>query len=138
MRRYDLSNLSVLVLDDNRYFLQIMGTILRGFGIRSIVQCIDAFEAFENMKHANVDIAFVDINMPGLDGFEFMSLVRTATDSPNKQLPIIIVSGHATRSSVERAMSSGAQDYLAKPITPAEVYRRLVNLVEKQSLQVAM
>lgn len=131
MRQYDLSDLRVLVLDDNRHFLSIMRTILRHFGVGEILDRTDASEAFELLKMTSINLAFVDLRMPDLDGFEFVSLVRTATDSPNAALPFIMLSADGSRATVQKAINVGIDEFLVKPVRPVDVYQRIVKLIAR-------
>ncbi len=125
----DLSRVSVLLLDDNRNFISIMRQVLRSFGIRDVHEATDAVAAFEILKTASIDIAFVDFKMPGFDGFEFARLVRAPYDSPNKFLPLILVTADGRTSTVNGAINAGFEEFLIKPIRPKDVYNRLVHLL---------
>ena len=109
----------------------ILRTILLGFGVRSVVETSDAADALELMRNANPDLALVDYMLGDVDGLEFNRLIRTASDSPNKYLPIIMVSGHTDRSKVIEAINAGVNEYLAKPVRPVDLYNRMVTLIER-------
>lgn len=109
----------------------ILRTILQGFGVRTIVETRDAADAFEIMRSANPDLALVDYMLGDVDGLEFTRLIRTASDSPNKYLPIIMVSGHTDRTRILEAINAGVNEYLAKPVRPVDLYNRLVSLIER-------
>lgn len=121
----------ILILEDNAHMSSILRTILQGFGVRSVVEVRDAADAFEIMRSANPDLALVDYMLGDVDGLEFTRLIRTASDSPNKYLPIIMVSGHTDRSKVMEAINAGVNEYLAKPVRPVDLYNRLITLIEK-------
>jgi len=121
----------VLILEDNAHMSTILRTILQGFGVRSIVETRDAADAFETMRSANPDLALVDYMLGDVDGLEFTRLTRTASDSPNKYLPIIMVSGHTDRSKIMEAINAGVNEYLAKPVRPVDLYNRLLSLIER-------
>jgi len=109
----------------------ILRKVLQGFGVRTVIEVRDAADAFESMRSANPDVALVDYALGDVDGLEFTRLVRTASDSPNKYLPIIMVSGHTDRSRIMEAINAGVNEYLAKPVRPVDVYNRLVSLIER-------
>ena len=121
----------VLILEDNNHMSTILRKVLQGFGIRQIYETRDAADAFEAMRNHNPDLALVDYMLGDVDGLEFTQLVRTASDSPNKYLPIVMVSGHTDRSGVMEAIAAGVNEYLAKPVKPIDVYNRLVALIER-------
>ena len=127
----DLQNLQVLVVDDNRNFISIMRSILNGFNIKRVYEARSAVAAFEILKVHSIDIAFVDLKMDGLDGFEFAHLIRNGTDSPNPYLPLIMVTSDGKLSTVKQAIDCGIDDYLTKPIKPIDVFNRIRAAVSK-------
>ncbi|VAW10239.1 hypothetical protein MNBD_ALPHA09-615 [hydrothermal vent metagenome] len=131
MREYDLAGLRALVVDDNRHFLAIMRTMLRAFGVRQIFDCTDAVQAFEVLKSSEIDFAMVDLKLDNIDGLEFTSLVRSASDSQNPRMPIIMVTAYSERSNVERAVSSGIDEFLVKPVSPKMLYSRICAVIER-------
>lgn len=131
MSQGSFERVRVLILEDNAHMSTILRTILQGFGVRSIVETRDAADAFETMRTANPDLALVDHMLGDVDGLEFTRLTRTASDSPNKYLPIIMVSGHTDRSKIMEAINAGVNEYLAKPVRPVDLYNRLVSLIER-------
>jgi DNA-binding response OmpR family regulator len=131
MSQGSFERVRVLILEDNAHMSTILRTILQGFGVRTIVETRDAADAFEIMRSANPDLALVDYMLGDVDGLEFTRLIRTASDSPNKYLPIIMVSGHTDRTRIYEAINAGVNEYLAKPVRPVDLYNRLVSLIER-------
>lgn len=131
MSQGSFERIRVLIVEDNAHMSSILRTILQGFGVRAVIETRDAADAFELMRNANPDLALVDYMLGDVDGLEFTRLIRTASDSPNKYLPIVMVSGHTDRSKVFEAINAGVNEYLAKPIRPVDLYNRLVTLIEK-------
>ena len=121
----------VLIVEDNAHMSTIQRTILQGFGVRTIVEVRDAADAFETMRDVNPDFALVDYMLGDLNGLEFTRLVRTASDSANKYLPIIMVTGHTDRSKVLEAINAGVNEYLAKPVRPVDLFHRITALIER-------
>lgn len=131
MKEYDLAGLRALVVDDNRHFLAIMRTMLRAFGVRQIFDCVDAVQAFEALKSSEIDFALVDLKLDSIDGLEFTNLVRSASDSQNPRMPIIMVTAYSERSNVERAIASGIDEFLVKPVSPKMLYERICSVIER-------
>ena len=121
----DLTGLRVLVIDDNRFARSFIKTALRQYGVKSITECADAVTALKMMKAMAFDLLIVDIEMKVVDGIEFTTLVRRGTDSVNPEIPIIIVSGHAERENVMRAINAGAHAFVAKPFSPFVLFRHI-------------
>ena len=130
-KTYDLSALSALVIDDNHHMVSIIKTLLRGFGVKSINEATDGMAAFEVFRNARSDIILLDYMMPSFDGLEFTRLVRTASDSPNPQVPIIMVTAYTERANIEAARDAGVTELLTKPIAAIDLYRRIVSVIER-------
>lgn len=124
--RHDLSRLNVLVVDDNRNMLNLMKTLLAGLQIKNVRTAADAAEAFKELKHFAADVIFVDWMMAPLDGCDFTRLVRTAKDSPNPAVPIIMFSGHTEEWRVMQAREADINQFLAKPISAHAVLSRIL------------
>lgn len=128
--KVDLSRVQALVLDDNQNFVSIMRSILRGFGVRHIYEERDALRAMELIEQHSIDIAFVDLKMPLFTGLEFAKAVRSTLKSSNGRLPIVLVTGNVSRSTIADAINAGIEDVLAKPLSPKSVYVRMVRLLQ--------
>jgi CheY-like chemotaxis protein len=130
-KRYDVSKLYFLVIEDNNYMRSIIRTLLKGFGVQSISEATDAAEAFEEFRNSQIDVIIVDYALETLDGIEFVQLVRTANDSPNPYVPIIMLSAHSERIRIEEARDAGITEFLRKPICAEDLYRRVVEVIER-------
>ncbi len=117
-----LDTIRVLVVDDNRAMLMLVRTLLRGFGIRSVVEATDPAEALAAMKNAAFELIITDLSMKPIDGAEFVRHVRTSKDSANPYVPIIMMTGHSDRSSVALARDAGVNSFLVKPISARTLY----------------
>jgi len=129
-KRYDFSELSILVIDDNTYMRSIVKSLLKGFDVGSIYESADAETAFEIFQNAQIDLIIVDYALEAMDGVEFVKLVRTADDSANPYVPIIMLSAHTQRTRVEQARDVGITEFLRKPISAEALYLRIVQIIE--------
>ena len=125
-----LERVRFLVVDDNVHMINIVKTILRGFGAIQIYEARDATEAFHRLKHDSIDIVVVDYQMEVLDGVEFVKLVRNSSDSANRYVPIIMLTAHSERSRVMAARDAGANEFCCKPVTALELHRKVVAIVD--------
>ena len=119
-----------MVVDDNVHMINIVKTILRGFGATQIFEARDATEAFHRLRHDSIDIVIVDYQMEVLDGVEFVKLVRNSSDSANRYVPIIMLTAHSERSRVLSARDAGANEFCCKPVTALELNRKVVAIVD--------
>ncbi len=125
----DLRPLTVLIIDDNAPMREIIATILKSLGIRKIFVACDGIEALKIVTEREVDIIFTDLMMQPVDGLAFIRWVRTSPASSNPYTPIIMVTGHATRASLDEARMAGVTEFLAKPLTAKGVLHRLNEVI---------
>ena len=126
-----LAQLSFLIVDDNANMSTIVKLILKAFGAIQIFEARDVADAFQIARQRSVDLAFVDYNLGFMDGVSFVKLMRTASDSPNPFLPIIMLTAYSEPSKVAAARDAGATEFCVKPITAAEVLRKISEVVER-------
>lgn len=125
-----LNKLSFLVIDDNANMAVIVKTILKNFGAVHIWEAHDVAEAFSLVRQYAIDIIILDYNLGFMDGVEFVKLMRTASDSPNPYVPIIMLTAHTATSRVQAARDAGANEFCAKPVAPLELYRKIATVIE--------
>ena len=128
--RYNLERLSVFILDDNRNMRLLLRSILTALGVNSIEDASNAGEGFSQLKHFLADIVITDWHMEPVDGLEFVRMLRTARDSPNPYVPIIMLTGHTEMWRVTRARDVGVNEFLAKPISAKGIYARIASCIE--------
>lgn len=130
-KNYDISNLSFLIVDDNHYMRSILKTMLSGFGSREVYEAGDVAEAFEVFRTRHIDLIITDLQMDTLDGSEFTQMVRTAKDSPNPFVPVIMLTAYTERHRVEHARDSGITEFLSKPICARDLYLRVIACINQ-------
>jgi CheY-like chemotaxis protein len=124
-----MERLKVLVVDDNHHMVNIIKTILRGFGVKDFFDAPDVPSAFDIIRTTPVDLIITDFAMEPINGCDFTKLIRTAEDSPNHFVPVIMLTAYAERSKVEAARDSGVTEFCAKPVTATELYRKVVTVI---------
>ncbi|WP_082554845.1 MULTISPECIES: response regulator [unclassified Caulobacter] len=125
----DLRPLTVLIIDDNAPMREIIGAVLKSLGIRKILEANDGVEALKIVTEREIDIIFTDLKMQPVDGLAFVRWVRTSPASNNPYVPIIMVTGHATRASLDEAVQAGVTEFLAKPLTARGVLHRVNEVI---------
>ena len=106
----------VLLVDDSQTVRRMIEWVLKPSGFR-ILHAVDGIHALEVLKAERVDLAFVDLNMPRMDGIELIRSVRS--DKKLHQLPIILLTTENRNEDRNAAMEAGANLFLNKPSTPA-------------------
>lgn len=121
----------VLIVEDNPHMSKILRVTLQGFGVRIIEECRDAETAIESLGAFNPDMLVVDYMLGEMNGLELTRYIRTSESSPNKYLPVLMVTGYTDRSRVIEAINAGVNEFLAKPVRPVDLYQRLIAMIER-------
>jgi len=109
----------ILAIDDNTYHLRLVEFALREAGFR-VTTAITGEEALAHIESAGLpDLAIVDINMPGIGGFEFAYRVHQYSD-----LPLIMLTAVNHEATVVEGLEQHAEDYIVKPFSPGELVAR--------------
>ena len=130
MADYDLTRLSVLIIDDNRHMRTLVRSILMALGIRNITEADDGSSALKLMKTIDADIVICDWQMQPMDGIQFTKLVRKSENSPDIYVPIIMLTGHTEMTRVVTARDAGVNEFLAKPISAKNIYQRIKMILD--------
>ena len=124
-------NLKALIVEDNAHMRTLLRSLLQAIGINNIIESTDGASGFKELCERNIDIILTDLSMTPMDGIAFTRRVRTGEDSPNRYIPIIMVTGHTERPRVEAARDAGVTEFLAKPITIQNLMSRVSEIVER-------
>ncbi|MFY4729181.1 hybrid sensor histidine kinase/response regulator [Nitrospira sp. BLG_2] len=118
----------ILVVDDDPGFLTAMATLLEGAG-RTVLTAHTGQGALRHLLRHDCAVMVLDVRMPQMDGFELATLIRKRDRS--RFTPIIFLSGVDTMDAdVVRGLSSGAVDYLVKPVLPDVLRHKVDAFVE--------
>ena len=117
----------ILVVDDDRRIRELLTSYLAGKGFR-VTAAGDAAQARERMRGIAFDLLVLDVMMPGESGLELVRSLRAAADG----VPVLILSALAESSDRITGLSSGSDDYLAKPFEPAELLLRIQSILRRQ------
>jgi DNA-binding response OmpR family regulator len=117
----------ILVVEDDKFLRELMSQKLIKEGFE-IIQAVDGEEGLKKIKEEKPGLVLLDLILPGIDGFEV--LTRVKTDPEVSQTPIIILSNLGQREDVERGLKLGATDYLIKAhFTPGEIIEKIKNIL---------
>ena len=124
-----LRSLKVLIVDDNAFMRKIVRDLLANIGIRHTAEASDGLAALEAIRAGMPDLVILDWEMPFLDGFEFVRIVRMPGVFPFSDLPIIMLSGYGGRENVLEAMRLGVNEFLKKPVSANALLQRIVSVI---------
>lgn len=122
----------ILIVDDDRASVRLLEQFLEKSGYRNVAATMDPTEAESLYVESKPDLILLDLHMPVLDGFGVMK--RLSRFVADEYLPILVLTADVTQESRQRALTSGAKDFLSKPVDPAEMIARVGNLLETRRL----
>lgn len=123
--RINLERSVVLLVDDNPQALEALSGMVRGFGVRKQFKCKSGAEAMHIVKTQELDLIVIDSAMPDMDGYDFVRWLRREAAPEVQFTPVIMLTGHAARSMVEKSRDSGANFVMARPFTPEILLQRI-------------
>jgi len=125
-----LENVRFLIVDDNLHVLEIVKSIVRSFGVVSVFGASNTDEALLHLRKDFIDIVILDYRIDGEDGAAFLRRLRTDPESPSPTIPVIMLTAHSERARVEAARDAGVNAFCAKPVVAAELWRKIVEVVD--------
>ncbi len=119
---------TLLALDDELSILKILDFY---FGkTYNVISKTDGNSALEWMQQGQLpDVIIADVNMPDMNGMEFISQIRTSGFF--KDIPLIMLSGNEGTADKIKCLKAGADDYLVKPFNPEELEARITNILRR-------
>jgi PAS domain S-box-containing protein len=130
--RQKLGGLHVLVVDDDEDTLELLRMALTQCHAR-VTAVSSAGEALEVLKTAEPDVLISDIAMPGSDGYELIAQVRSLGADSLRSLPAVAITAYAKEEDRLRALASGYQGYVTKPIELAELISAVTEATNGQT-----
>jgi two-component system sensor histidine kinase BarA len=117
---------TILAVDDNPSNLQLISTVLRDLGA-TVLEATNGKEALTIFTSEAIDIVFMDIQMPEMDGIETTQRIRQLQKNASIRTPVIALTAHALAEQRQYLLQSGIDDYLSKPTTE----QQLIRMIEK-------
>ena len=121
----ELESLRILIVEDNGSMRLLLRTMLTTFGLTNIRQARDGTDGLTEMQVYDIDLVISDWEMQPMNGREFISRIRSVVNDPLCFMPVIVLTGHASRSLLTEAFEIGATHLLVKPVTPASLLHRI-------------
>jgi len=124
-----VKKLKVLIVDDSSVMRKIVERALRqaGLELTEVLEASNGAEALAQVEKGGLDMILSDINMPVMDGLEFLK--NLAGVEAAKGVPVIMITTEGSEARVVEALSNGAKGYLRKPFTPEQVKERVTPLL---------
>jgi len=125
---------SILIIDDTKSVRQQILDILHGTDLFSnYFEAGDGLEGLRILLNEKIDIVLCDVEMPGMDGFKFLSMVNARKELHD--IPILLLTSHEEMATKVKGLEQGASDYLTKPFSPEELLARVKVQLKVKTLQ---
>ena len=121
------STLHCLVVEDNLLNATILSRILSNFNY-TVETAENGLVATQKLTENNFDVIFMDLNMPVMDGFQAIDIIRQEL---NSTLPIIVVTANTVASEIERTYDLGANAHVYKPFAVSDIEKALMQVFDK-------
>ena len=128
-----LKGVNILVVDDDPDTCEVIRRILEG-NAAFVITAYSSPEALNMLQQHKPDILISDIGMPGEDGYTLIQRIRALPDGLGHDLPAVALTAFARSEDQTRALNSGFQQHLAKPVDPAELVATIVPLVNRANI----
>ena len=124
-----MSEVRTLIVDDSSVMRKIVERSLRQAGLELLVvhEAGSGTEGLDLLRTNDVDLILSDINMPSMDGLEFLRQIRAQNLAPG--VPVVMITTESSEEHVKQAILAGAQGYIRKPFTAEQVKERVLPLV---------
>jgi PAS domain S-box-containing protein len=126
----EILNGAILIVDDQQANISLLEQMLHGAGYTRVASTMDPHEVCALHRRNRYDLILLDLQMPGMDGFQVMEGLKT--NQADGYLPVLVITaqpGHKLR-----ALQAGARDFIAKPFDLVEVKTRIRNMLEVRLL----
>jgi CheY-like chemotaxis protein len=116
----------VLIVDDEKNILTTLNIYLSREGYNVMTAC-DGIEAIKNAFEFLPDIIFLDIILPGIDGYLVCKALKAEENTKN--IPVVFMSAKSEKKDIEEAFEAGCDDYLVKPFRPENIKNTILKLI---------
>jgi len=120
--------MKVLIVDDDKTTRKMISLILKSKGYE-VVTAENGIEALQKLGLERINLILTDMNMPYMDGIEFIKQVRANPDIAN--IPIVMITTEADEDEKRRAFEAGVDDYLVKPTNAEQISESMKKIVKK-------
>jgi two-component system chemotaxis response regulator CheY len=124
-----MSGTTVLIVDDSSVMRKIVERALRqaGLNLEKVVEAGSGREGLDALEREPVGLIVSDINMPNMDGLEFLRQIQSRGLAQG--VPVVMITTESGEEHVREALAAGAQGYIRKPFTPDQVRERVLPLL---------
>ncbi|HCI46986.1 MAG TPA: hypothetical protein DFI00_06815 [Rhodospirillaceae bacterium] len=137
---YDLSKLSILLVEDSSFMREIMMALLENLEVGNITSISNGEDAISELlrstsngmdSHSDYDVVISDWAMKPMNGLDLLKWIRTHDNEAIRFMPFIMLTAYSTMDWVTQARDWGATEFLTKPVSAQAVAKRLLTVIER-------
>ncbi len=128
---FDFKKLTVLVVEDTAPMRKLITSVLETLGVGRVYSADNGERGFEVFKRENPDIVIADWHMTPISGIELTQEIRSNMLSPNRMVPIVLVTGYSALNRVSEARDVGVTEFLVKPFSANDLAKRIAYVINK-------
>lgn len=130
MTLYAMSDLKILVVEDNQFMRTILNDALTAMGVGTIETANSGKSGLELLAKPGYDLVITDLEMENGTGIDLIQEVRRGRQVDDPLIPIIVLSANTTRDMITSARDAGTTEFLAKPVSAKALYARIKRIIE--------
>ena len=128
---FKFEKLSILIVEDTVPMQKLVSSVLETLGVGRVWTAAEGQAGFEMFCNENPDIVITDWHMVPMSGIELVDKIRNDAASPNKMVPVIMMTGYSALPRVSQARDMGTTEFLVKPFSANDLARRIAYVINK-------
>lgn len=134
--RSEFEGLSALVIEDEMFMRNLIVRLLQELEFASIIQAEDGAVALQKLEEGGtyVDVIVLDLDMPLVDGFDFLRMVRSSNRVRDKSVPVVVVTGNSEGRNLARVVELGIHGFIVKPVSKKTLAMRLSHALKREKV----
>jgi two-component system, chemotaxis family, chemotaxis protein CheY len=125
-----LQKVRILIVDDQSFNRRLLRGILGALGCRRVTEAKSVELAWSSLLLSAPDLVIVDWEMGDVDGLELVRRIRHEEDTPDRFMPIIMLTAHSEMPRIETARDAGVNEFIIKPLSAETLFKRLDAVIE--------
>lgn len=125
MKKMTIADLNVLLIEDDRNMRMLIRNVLMTLGVKDVAEAANGGKAMEEMQAFRPNLILCDMKMTPVGGIQFVRTLRATRNNPFRMVPVIMVTAYADLESVAEARDGGVTEFMAKPISAADLEKRI-------------
>jgi len=124
----DINTLDILVIDDEPFIRKLIGRMLYELNVKHVVDAEDGADGLTKIRQSRYgfDVIICDLEMPNMNGFEFVRKLRSDKTLANPGVPVLILTGHSDEDNVQDSVKLGIHGFLSKPVSKTNLEKRIL------------